>query len=75
LNQSTDTNGYWNNTSSTSYRSAPTALAVLAFENKGHLPTGDLSDIYLDTVQRGFNYLCSQLSYSTNVSAVFCGSL
>jgi hypothetical protein len=68
LNQSTDTNGYWNNNLSSNYRSAPTALAVLAFENQGHQPTASATDIYLDTVQRGFNYLCSQLSYSTSIS-------
>lgn len=39
-----------------------TALAVLCFENNGHLPGGDpISDPYVDVVRRGLDYLLSKL--------------
>ncbi len=41
---------------------ASTALALLCFENNGHLPDGDPgTDPYVDVVRRGLDYLLSKL--------------
>jgi len=50
--------GYW----ATDYRVAATAACVEAFELHGHLPEGDYDgDPYVETVQRGLNFLLSEL--------------
>ncbi len=58
-----DTNnkaGYW---SDVGYQVSPTASAVQAFAVNGHLLTGDAArDPYVDTVQRGINYLLTRLT-------------
>jgi hypothetical protein len=54
--------GYWDNGY---YDVAATAAAVEAFELRGHLPKGDPYDIradpYVETVQRGLNYLFNHM--------------
>lgn len=41
---------------------ASTSLALLCFENNGHLPDGDpIADPYVDVVQRGLDWLLSKL--------------
>jgi PKD repeat protein len=60
--------GYWRDSSYGSYYAGPTSTAVLAFEIHGHTPTGDKSeDPYVDTVQRGLNYVFTQC-YSRSIS-------
>ena len=52
------TTGYWD----TEYPEATTAMAVLAFEIQGHLASGNpTKDPYVNTVQRGLNYLLTTL--------------
>ncbi len=52
-----------------SYYPTTTALSVLAFENRGHLPISDpAEDIYYDTVKAGLNYLCSAVRYSYDIT-------
>ncbi len=55
--------GYWAGTAyGGTYYSAPTAAAVLAFENANHLPINDYNkDIYAEYVQAGLNYLLTRL--------------
>ena len=54
--------GYWDNSS---YDVAATGAAVEAFELQGHLPKGTPFDIsedpYVETVQRGLNYLFNHM--------------
>ncbi len=58
LNQYTD--GHW--VSYSSYYAAPTAMALLAFEDNGHLPLNDYDeDIYAEYVQAGLDYLFTRL--------------
>lgn len=57
------------------YYPTTTALSVLAFENKGHLPTGDSTrDIYVPTVRAGFSYLCGAIRYSSDIRPQNAGS-
>lgn len=60
--------GYWDNGG---YDVSATAAAVEAFELLGHLPKGDPYDIsqdpYVETVQRGLNYLFNNM-YSHSIS-------
>lgn len=53
---------------------APTALSVLAFENRGHQPISPTSDIYQDTVVRGLNYCFTTLYYRANGSYSYPGA-
>jgi hypothetical protein len=55
LNSTQATDGSWGG----SFAAACTAMAVLAFENFGHLP-GNLSDPYHATVEKGLDYLFTQ---------------
>jgi len=48
--------GGWSPGSSRTTGAPQTALAVLAFENRGHLPISPGSDIYRDTVVNGLNF-------------------
>lgn len=48
-----------------SYNMAPTALAVLSFENWGHRPIGPTTDIYHKAVVNGLNFLFTGLEYRT----------
>jgi len=49
--------GYWNY----SYPVAATGACIEAFEVQGHLPEGNIDkDPYVETVQRGLNYLLAQ---------------
>jgi hypothetical protein len=58
-------NGLW--TSYSSFYAAPTAMALLAFEDNGHLPINDIDeDIYAEYVQAGLSYLFTTF-YSTSV--------
>ena len=46
------------------YRFPSTCLALLAFENRGHLAVNDpAKDVYVPTIQAGLAYACSQLQY------------
>ena len=47
---------------------APTAVSVLAFENRGHLPISPTTDIYQDTVVRGLNFTLTTLRSITSPS-------
>ena len=50
-------NGYWHNTSY-EYGVGTTGLAILAFENQGHLPNNDTdTDIYAEYVKLGLDWL------------------
>jgi hypothetical protein len=49
------------------YIASPTSMAVLSFENRGHVPTSPTSDIYRDTVVRGLNKVASLLRYSYDI--------
>ena len=58
-----DTNNKAGNWTDQGYLASPTASAVQAFAINGHLDTGDSSkDPYVDTVQRGVNYLLTVLT-------------
>lgn len=65
--------GYWANyvgLYGTTFYSSPISMAVLSFENNGHLPGGDVSkDPYVETVRRGFNYLFTTLYKQTGISS------
>lgn len=63
LQQAAD--GRW--TTYAGYTASPTALTVLSFENRGHLPISGTSDIYRDTVVNGLTYLATQLRYSSDI--------
>lgn len=55
--------GYWGGGW---YTVACTGKAVLAFENNGHLPTGDpAADPYVDVVRKGLDYIFSQAVVQT----------
>lgn len=41
---------------------AQTALSLLAFENHGHTPLSPSTDIYLNTVVNGFNYVFTSMN-------------
>jgi len=64
--------GYWN--SPYGYYVASTSACTEAFELQGHLPSGDLGeDPYVETVQRGLNYLFNQFhTYSVYQDATYC---
>jgi murein DD-endopeptidase MepM/ murein hydrolase activator NlpD len=64
--------GYWY--SSYGYHISFTAASTEAFELQGHLPSGDRSeDPYVETVQRGLNYLFNQFyTYSISQDATYC---
>ena len=64
--------GYW--VSSSGYHVSFTAASTEAFELQGHLPSGDRSeDPYVETVQRGLNYLFNQFyTYSISQDATYC---
>jgi YD repeat-containing protein len=53
---------------------APTAVSVLAFENRAHLPISPTTDIYQDTVVRGLNYVFTTLIYRTASSYSYPGT-
>ena len=57
--------GFWYG--SYSAPAAPTALAVLALENRGHRPISPDSDIYKTTVIDGLNYLFTALYWQTSI--------
>lgn len=60
--------GYWNNPTegNASYRPAAAAGAVQALLTNGHRPEGDpTEDPYVETVNRGFDYLFSTLQTRT----------
>lgn len=62
------TEGYWNNPTegNTGYRPAAAAGAVQALLTNGHRPEGDpTEDPYVETVNRGFDYLFSTLQTRT----------
>jgi len=66
--------GYWDNGS---YDVAATGAAVEAFELQGHLAKGDPYDIsedpYVETVQRGLNYLFNHMvSRAIGQHATYC---
>jgi len=63
--------GYWN---APGYYVASTSACTEAFELQGHLPGGDLDeDPYVETVQRGLNYLFNQFyTYSVYQDATYC---
>lgn len=57
--------GYW---SDMGYTTAPTSMAVLAFEIHGHAPIGDKSeDPYAQTAQSGLNYIFTRC-FSRSIS-------
>jgi murein DD-endopeptidase MepM/ murein hydrolase activator NlpD len=64
--------GYWY--SSYGYHVSFTAASTEAFELQGHLPSGDRTeDPYVETVQRGLNYLFNQFyTYSISLDATYC---
>lgn len=64
--------GYWN--SPYGYYVASTSACTEAFELQGHSPNGDLGeDPYVETVQRGLNYLFNQFhSYSVYQDPTYC---
>jgi hypothetical protein len=64
--------GYWY--SAYGYQVSFTAASTEAFELQGHLPSGDRSeDPYVETVQRGLNYLFNQFyTYSISQDATYC---
>lgn len=64
--------GYWN--SPYGYYVASTSACTEAFELQGHLPSGDLGeDPYVETVQRGLNYLFNQFhTHSVYQDATYC---
>ena len=64
--------GYW--VSSSGYHVSFTAASTEAFELQGHLPSGDRNeDPYVETVQRGLNYLFNQFyTYSISQDATYC---
>jgi murein DD-endopeptidase MepM/ murein hydrolase activator NlpD len=64
--------GYWH--SSYGYHVAFTAASTEAFELQGHLPSGNRGeDPYVETVQRGLNYLFNQFhTYSISQHATYC---
>ncbi|MDY7032862.1 MAG: PKD domain-containing protein [Thermodesulfobacteriota bacterium] len=71
-NGTTTVNGcsacYWDGYYSTYYRPGYTGLAVLAFENHGHLEINDPDqDIFAETVERGLNYLFAYM-YGTSAT-------
>ena len=57
--------GYWSNAGGggySGYYSSPTASAIQAFEVNGHRQDGDTDeDPYVETVDRGFNYMFTTL--------------
>ncbi len=54
------------------YYLSPTALAVLAFENRGHFPTNDIDeDIYAETVQSGLAYIFNH-AYTCSIDTQEC---
>lgn len=58
-------NGGWSAYSG--YAAAPTAMAILTFEDNGHLPINDINkDIYAEYVQAGLDYLFTTF-YSISV--------
>jgi len=61
LNQTQAADGHWGGSY---YPVACTGMAVLAFENFGHLP-GDLADPYHITVEKGLDYLFTQAHVQT----------
>jgi len=69
LNSHQATDGSWGGNS---FHVADTAMAVLAFENFGHLP-GNLSDPYHITVEKGLNYLFGQ-AYAQPIGAQPAGN-
>ncbi len=55
--------GYWQGYSS--YKMNVSGSAVQSFEINGHLHTGDqLKDPYVETVQRGIDYICNSIKYA-----------
>ena len=69
-------NLYLNQSSSGAWYSepAPTAVSVLAFENRAHLPISPTTDIYQDTVVRGLNYVFTTLIYRPASSYSYPGA-
>jgi M6 family metalloprotease-like protein len=64
--------GYWQ--SSYGYHVAFTAASTEAFELQGHLPSGNRGENpYVETVQRGLNYLFNQFhTHSISQHATYC---
>lgn len=64
--------GYWNEPNG--YYVASTSACTEAFELQGHLPNGDQGeDPYVETVQRGLNYLFNQFhTYTVYQDLTYC---
>lgn len=70
LNQ--QSSGGWS--SYQSYYAGPTSMALIAFEDNGHLPINNIDDdIYAEYVQEGLNYLLTTL-YATGIGAQGAGN-
>jgi len=65
--------GYWIETSSTDYNVVASGVAIEAFQMDGIKAIGDYDgDPYVETVQRGLNYLLSKV-YSTEIGLQTAG--